>query len=145
MPLGILASAVACDLGARVGGVNLFGIAAFYNMAVGLLISFVALVIVSVDLVTTSSGSGQRELVGTVTAALTTMTVVFALVWSVRSEGNRTGAGGWLLAAELLALAVGAVGAWLSQGVVIGRRMREPMQVWLPVTLSRSTATRPRP
>jgi uncharacterized membrane protein len=132
MPLVILGSAVICDIGARVGGVGLFGIAGFYNMAAGLLTCFVALVIVLVDLVTASSGSGQRELVGAVGFAMAVMTVVFAVVWSVRSDGHRAG-NAWLLAAELAALAAGAVGAWFAQGVVIGRRMYEPIQVWLPL------------
>lgn len=136
MPLGILASAVLCDIGAQVSGFGLFGIAGFYNMAAGLMVGFVALVIVLVDLVTVSSGSAGRELVGTVSAAMIAMIGTFALVWSVRADGHRAG-GPWLLVIELGALGIGAVGAWFAQGVVIGRRMREPTQVWLPASLAR--------
>jgi uncharacterized membrane protein len=136
MPFGILASAVLCDFGARVSGVDLFGAAGFYNLAAGLIVGFVALVIVLVDLVTVSSGSACRELVGTVSATMTAMTGMFALVWSMRFEGRHV-AGPWLLVVEVAALAVGGVGVWFAQGVVIGGRMREPVQVWLPASLSR--------
>ncbi len=131
MPLGIFAAALLCDLGSMVSGRDLFGIAAFYNMAAGLLISFVALLIVLVDLVTASSRPGARERVGTVSAAMTTMTVAFAVVWTLRWEGNRAGTP-WLALFEALALAVGVVGAWFAKGVVIGGEMREPVQVWAP-------------
>ena len=58
MPLGILGSAVLCDFGAQLSGFGLFGDAGFYNMAAGLIVSFVALLIVLVDLVTEL---GQRH------------------------------------------------------------------------------------
>ena len=135
MPLGILGSAVLCDVGAQVSGFGLFGIAGFYNMAAGLVVGFAALVIVLADLVTGSSGSAGRELVGAVSATMTATVGVFALVWSVRMEGARAG-GPWLLLFEFVALAVGSVGGWFAQGVVIGRRAREPVQVWLPAGLA---------
>jgi uncharacterized membrane protein len=136
MPLGILGTAVLCDIGAQVSGFGPFGVLGFYNMAAGLSVSFVALVIVLADLVTVPSGSACRDLVGTVSATMTAMTGIFVLVWSVRAEGQRAG-GPWLLLFELFALAVGGVGAWFAQGVVIGRRTREPVQVWLPASLAR--------
>jgi uncharacterized membrane protein len=135
MPLGILASAVLCDIGAQVSGFDLFGLVGYCNMGAGLVVSFVALVIVLADLVTVSSGSASRELVGAVSATMTAMTGIFALVWSVRMGGQRVG-GPWLLLFELVALAIGGVGVWFAQGVVIGRRMREPVQVWLPASLA---------
>jgi uncharacterized membrane protein len=135
MPLGILASAVLCDIGAQVSGFDLFGLVGYCNMGAGLVVSFVALVIVLADLVTVSSGSASRELVGAVSATMTAMTGIFALVWSVRMGGQRVG-GPWLLLLELVALAIGGVGVWFAQGVVIGRRMREPVQVWLPASLA---------
>ena len=136
MPLGILGSAVLCDFGAQLSGFGLFGDAGFYNMAAGLIVSFVALLIVLVDLVTAASGSACRELVGTATGAMTAMIGVFALVWSVRTDGQRAG-GPWFLLIEVGALAVGGVGVWFAQGVVIGQRMREPVQVWLPASQAR--------
>jgi uncharacterized membrane protein len=135
MPLGILASAVLCDIGAHIGGFELFGIMGYCNMGAGLVVSFAALVIVLADLVTVPSGSASRELVGAVSATMTAMTGIFALVWSVRMEGQRVG-GPWLLLLELVALVIGGVGAWFAQGVVIGRQMREPVQVWLPASLA---------
>jgi uncharacterized membrane protein len=136
MPLGIFGSAVLCDIGAAVSGVQLFGVAGFYNMAAGLIVSFAALVIVLSDLVTVASGTSCREVVGLVSATMTATTGVFALVWSLRFEDHRAG-GPWLLLVELGALAVGGVGVWFAQGVVIGRRAREPVQVWLPASLAR--------
>ena len=133
MPLGILGSAVLCDFGAAVSGFGLFGVAGFYNMAAGLIVSFVALVIVLADLVTVPSGSACRELVGTVSAAMTAMIGIFALIWSVRVEGHQAG-GPWFLLIEIGALLVGAVGVWFAQGVVIGLRTHEPVQVWLPAS-----------
>jgi hypothetical protein len=56
-------------------------------------------------------------------------------VWSMRMEGQRVG-GPWLLLLELVALGIGGVGVWFAQGVVIGQRMREPVQVWLPASLA---------
>jgi uncharacterized membrane protein len=131
MPLAIFGAAVVCDIGSQVSGVALFGLAAFYQIAAGLIVSFVALVIVLADLVTTPSGSGSRELVGTVAGAMSAMTIGFALVWCLRTEGPHT-SGGWLLLCEVVAVLFGAAGAWFAQGVVIGRRRREPIQVWLP-------------
>ena len=135
MPLGILASAVLCDIAAHLSGFDLFGFVGYCNMGAGLVVSFVALVIVLADLVTVPSGSACRELVGAISATMTAMTGIFALVWSVRMDGQRVG-GPWLLLFELVALAIGGVGVWFAQGVVIGQRMREPVQVWLPASLA---------
>jgi uncharacterized membrane protein len=135
MPLGILGTAVLCDLGAQVSGVSLFGIAGFYNMAAGLIVGFVALVIVLADLVTVASGTACREIVAMVSATMTATTAVFALVWSLRFDNHRAGSG-WLLLVEVAALAVGGIGVWFAHGVVIGRRVREPVQVWLPASLA---------
>jgi len=135
MPLAVLACAVLFDIGADLAGFSLFGIAAYWSMAAGLLVAFVALVVMLVDLVTAPAGAGSRELVGLVSASLTSMTVLFAIVWSVRLDRNPA-LSGWLLALELIGLAAGAVGVWFAQGVVIGRRMREPVQVWLPISFA---------
>jgi uncharacterized membrane protein len=135
MPVAVLACAVLFDIGAELAGFNLFGVAAYWNMAAGLLVAVIALVVMLVDLVTAPVGSGSRELVGLVSASLTTMVVLFAIAWSVRSDRNPA-MSGWLLALELIGLAAGAVGAWFAQGVVIGRRMREPVQVWLPISFA---------
>lgn len=133
MPLGILGTAVWCDIGARISGYALFGIIGYYNLTAGLVFGFVALLIVFVELVTLPSRAANRELLGTSCAAMTAMIGIFALVWSVRADGPRAG-NGWLLAAELLALAAGGFAVWLGQGIVIGHRMREPVQMWLPTT-----------
>jgi hypothetical protein len=59
-----------------------------------------------------------------VSAGSCAMVFLFAVVWTVRAEGNATGSA-WLLLVELLALGLGVTGAWLARGWVVDRGLPE--------------------
>src|SRR5262245_19753279 len=70
LPLGILGTALLCDLGALISGVHFFGRVAFWDMGAGLLVGLLALCGLLVDLVTAPPASFARRMVGVVTLAV---------------------------------------------------------------------------
>lgn len=124
LPLGVLGSAVLSDLGALMSGVEFFGQVAHWDMAAGLIVGLLALSVLLVDLITAPPETHARRVLAKVSAGSCAMVFLFAVVWTVRAEGNATGSA-WLLLVELLALGLGVTGAWLARGWVVDRGLPE--------------------
>jgi uncharacterized membrane protein len=125
LPLGILGTALLCDLGALMSGVHFFGRVALWDMGAGLVVGLLALCGLLVDLVTAPPASFARRIVGVVTLAVASMIVLFGIVWSVRMDTRATGTGPMFLV-ELIALGAGIAGVWMARGLVIGHGLHEP-------------------
>ena len=135
LPLGILGSAVLCDLAALMSGERFFGQVGYFDVAAGLLVGLVALAGLLIDLVTAPPGSTTRRAVGIASGAVAAMVAAFGVVWSVRAERGLVGSG-WLFALEVVALAVGIT------GVCYARRREAPPPPPAPVVVRRTVPLR---
>jgi uncharacterized membrane protein len=120
LPLGMLGSAVLFDFGGLIGRFGFFAHVALWDMAAGLIASLVTVVILLVDLIPAPTGSDARRVLGTETAAVGSMAILFLIVWAERSGGDRAGNAG-LFVVEVFALAVGLAGAVLARSFVVGQ------------------------
>ena len=134
LPLGILGSAVLCDLGALMSGVPFFGRVALWDLGAGLIVGPFALCGLLVDLMTAPPHGPARRIVGTVTVAVGAMIVLFGIVWSVRADNGATGSGALVLV-ELIALGTGIGGVWTARGLVNGEGLPERTPVRRSVTI----------
>jgi hypothetical protein len=119
LPLGILGSALLVDLGALISGSQLFGAVALADIAVGLFAAGVSFCAVLIDLIIARPGGLARQVLPWVAALTGSMVVIFMVVWSVRSDGDRAPSGGTLLW-ELLALSAGIVAAIFARRLALG-------------------------
>jgi uncharacterized membrane protein len=134
LPLGILGSAVLCDLGALMSGVSFFGRVALWDLGAGLVVGLFALCGLLVDLITAPPGGSARRIVGTVTLAVGLMIVLFGIVWSVRADNGTAGSGALFLV-ELIALGSGIGGVWTARDLVNGEGLQERIPVRRTVTV----------
>jgi uncharacterized membrane protein len=117
-PLGLLTTAVIFDLIDIAGGPGVLGDVAYWNIAVGLIGGILAAVTGAVDLLAIPAGTRAKR-IGVLHAVTNTgVIVLFAGVWVVRMSASQRAAGGGLVAIELVALGVAAVGAWLGGELV---------------------------
>lgn len=117
-PLGLLVTAVVFDFIDLVGGPDVLGEVAFWNITVGLAVGLLAAVTGLVDWLAIPRDTRAKR-VGALHGLLNLgLVVVFAIVWLVRLGADGRDAGTGLFILELLALAVGSVSAWLGGELV---------------------------
>lgn len=117
-PVGLLVTAVIFDVADAVGGPRLLGQVAYWNISVGLVGALLAAVAGSFDLLALPAGTRAKRIA--LTHALVNLGVVllFAGVWVVRTGAEQRGAGGGLLAIEVVALGGLVLGAWFGGELV---------------------------
>lgn len=117
-PVGLLVTAVIFDIADAVGGPRLLGEVAYWNIVVGLVGGLLAAVAGAFDLLAIPSGTRAKRVA--IIHALVNLGVLllFAGVWAVRMNAERRGAGGGLLAIEVVALGGLALGAWFGGELV---------------------------
>lgn len=116
-PLGLFVCAAVFDVADVVGGPRLFGEVGYWTAIAGLVAAALAGAGGLVDLWDTRTGPTRRTMV-IFNAINLAMTAIFMLACLVRAHDPQRGATGALVAAELLALAVGAVGVRLGAVLV---------------------------
>jgi uncharacterized membrane protein len=124
-PLGLFAMAVLFDLGNLLGGPDILGALAYWNIIAGLVGGVLAAVAAAIDLAFVRPGTPAKR-----TGVLNTLInmgvlIFFAVILLLRMRTVDRVAGGGLLAVEILALAAAAYGAWFG-GELVNRR---PVQV----------------
>lgn len=117
-PVGLLATAVIFDIVDAVGGPRLFGEVAYWNILVGLIGALLAAVAGAFDLLAIPAGTRAKRIAITHALVNTSVVLLFIGVWAVRSAADQRGAGGGLLAIEIVALGGLALGAWFGGELV---------------------------
>jgi uncharacterized membrane protein len=117
-PLGLLGTAVIFDLVDAAGGPRVLGEAAYWNIVAGLIGGILAAVAGTFDLLAIPSGTRAKRIAVLHAVTNTGVILLFAGVWAVRMAADQRTAGGGLLAIELVALGVAAVGAWFGGELV---------------------------
>lgn len=117
-PLGLLVTAVAFDFIDLVGGPDVLGEVAFWNITVGLAVGLLAAVAGLIDWLAIPRDTRAKR-VGALHGLLNLgLVVVFAIVWLIRLGADGRDAGTALFIVELLALGAGGVSAWLGGELV---------------------------
>jgi uncharacterized membrane protein len=121
-PLGLFTMAVLFDLGNLLGGPDILGALAYWNIVAGLVGGLLVVLAVAIDVLLARDGATKR--VG-VLQNLTNMGVLilFAVILMLRMRTPDRVAGGGLFTVELLALAAAVFGAWFG-GELVNRRRR---------------------
>ncbi|MEV6600312.1 DUF2231 domain-containing protein [Actinoplanes sp. NPDC051346] len=115
-PLGLFAIAVLFDLGNLLGGPDIFGALAYWNVVAGLLGGVMAALAGAIDLMLMPHGPAKR--VGVLrNLANVGVLILFAVTLMVRMRSPDRVAGGGLLAIEFLALVGAVLGAWYGGGL----------------------------
>ncbi|AEV81414.1 hypothetical protein ACWT_0402 [Actinoplanes sp. SE50] len=119
-PLGLFAMAVLFDLADLLGGPNILGALAYWNVAAGLVVGVLAALAGAIDVMFLRRPQARRL------GALRTLInigvlVVFAVVLMVRVRAPERVAGGGLFMIELLALGLAGFGAWFTSELANGR------------------------
>ncbi|WBB65361.1 DUF2231 domain-containing protein [Micromonospora sp. WMMD812] len=117
-PVGLLVTAVLFDVADTVGGPDVLGEVAYWNIAVGLVGGLLAAVAGAFDLLAIPAGTRAKRVALTHAAANLAVILLFAAVWAVRLNAESRAAGGALIAIEVVALAILGVSAWLGGELV---------------------------
>lgn len=117
-PIALFVTAVLFDLVDAFGGSWILGEVAYWNIVIGLVGGILAAVAGLFDLLAIPAGTRAKR-VGVIHALTNTaVLLLFAAVWAVRMSAAQRGAGGALVAIELVALAGVAVGSWFGGELV---------------------------
>lgn len=122
-PLGLFAIAVLFDLGNVLGGPEILGQLAYWNVVAGLIGGVPAALAGAVDLLYLRNGTPAKRfgvLQGLVNMGVL---VLFAVILMLRMRTPDRVAGGGLVAVEMLALGGSVFGAWYG-GELVNRRNR---------------------
>ena len=117
-PVALLTTAVIVDVIDAVGGPRVLGEVAYWNIAVGLIGGVLAALAGAVDLLAIPSGTRAKRIGVTHALINSGVLLIFAAVWAVRMGADQRGAGGALLAIELVAIGGAAAGAWFGGELV---------------------------
>lgn len=119
-PLGLFAMAVLFDLGDLLGGPEILGALAYWNIVAGLVGGVLAAMAAAVDLIFVPNGTPAKRIGVLQGLANMGVLILFAVILMLRMRTPDRVAGGGLLLVELLALAGAVLGAWYG-GKVINR------------------------
>lgn len=117
-PVALFITAVLFDVVDVVGGPDLLGEVAYWNITVGLVGGLLAASAGTFDLLAIPSGTRAKRVGLTHALANVAVILLFAAVWVVRLNADSRQAGGALLAIELVAVAGLGVSAWLGGELV---------------------------
>ena len=117
-PVALLATAVLFDVVDTVGGPDLLGEVAYWNITVGLIGGLLAAVAGSFDLLAIPTGTRAKRVGLLHAGANLAVILLFAAIWAVRLNADSRAAGGALLVVEIVALAILGISAWLGGELV---------------------------
>jgi len=111
-PLGLFAMAVLFDIGDLLGGPEILGALAYWNIVAGLVGGVLAALASAVDLIFVPNGSPAKRIGVMQGLANMGVLILFAVILMLRMRTPDRVIGGGLLLVELLALAGAVLGAW---------------------------------
>jgi uncharacterized membrane protein len=110
-PLGLFTMAVLFDTGNVLGGPDLLGVLAYWNVAAGLVGGVLVVLASAVDLMLQRNSRAKR--IGVLQNLMHMgVLILFAVILMLRTQTPDRVAGGGLLVVELIALVAAFVGAW---------------------------------
>ena len=119
-PLGLFTMAVLFDLGNVLGGPDILGVLAYWNIVAGLVGGVLVVLASAIDLAFVRDGRTKR--IGVLQNLMHMgVLVLFAVILMLRMRSPERVAGGGLLAVEVIALIAAFVGAWYG-GELVNRR-----------------------
>jgi uncharacterized membrane protein len=120
-PLGLFAMAVFFDLGNVLGGPDILGALAYWNIVAGLIGGVLAALAAAIDLMFVRNGTRAKRS-GVLLALINLgVLILFAVILMLRVRNTDRVAGGGVVAVELLALVAAVFGAWYG-GELVNRR-----------------------
>ncbi|WP_433128622.1 DUF2231 domain-containing protein [Micromonospora sp. CA-240977] len=142
-PVALLATAVLFDVIDTVGGPDLLGEVAYWNITVGLIGGLLAAAAGSFDLLAIPTGTRAKRVGLLHAAANIAVVLLFAAVWAVRLNADSRAAGGALVAIEVVAVGILGISAWLGGELVdrLGVGVDRDAGLDAPSSLRPSTAT----
>jgi uncharacterized membrane protein len=118
-PLGLFAMAVLFDMADLLGGPNILGALAYWNVIAGLLGGLVAALAGAVDVMFVRSPEARR--LGVLRGLINMgVLVIFAVILMLRVHTPERVVGGGLFAVELFALGLAVFGAWFAGQIATG-------------------------
>jgi len=117
-PLGLFSMAVLFDVGNLLGGPDLLGALAYWNIVAGLLGGVLTALASAIDLIFVPGGTPGKRIGVMLTLVNMGVLVLFAVILMVRMRTPDRVAGGGLLAIELVSLAAAVYGAWFGGELV---------------------------
>ncbi|MGC4886415.1 DUF2231 domain-containing protein [Micromonospora sp. NBC_01392] len=117
-PVALLVTAVIFDVVDTVGGPDLLGEVAYWNITVGLIGGLLAAVAGAFDLLALPTGTRAKRVGLLHAGANIAVILLFAAVWAVRLNAESRNAGGALIAIEVVAVAILGISAWLGGELV---------------------------
>jgi len=118
LPLGLFIAAVIFDATYLWRGASAFAVAAYWNIAAGVVGGLLAAVFGLVDWLAIPAGTRAKRIGLLHGGANVLVVLTFALVWWGRGETLNLGASNPQFAVEVVALAIGAVAGWLGGELV---------------------------
>ncbi|MCA2214532.1 DUF2231 domain-containing protein [Jidongwangia harbinensis] len=121
-PLGLFAIAVLFDLGNLLGGPDMLGALAYWNIVAGLIGGVLVVLAGAIDVLFVSGGAAKR--IGVLQNLMNMgVLILFAVILMLRMRTPDRVAGAGLFTVELLALAAAVFGAWYG-GELVNRHRR---------------------
>jgi len=121
-PLGLFTMAIFFDIGNNLGGPDILGSLAYWNIVAGLLGGMLVVLAGAIDLLFVRGSAAKR--VGVLRNLMNMgVLILFAVILMLRMRTTDRVAGGGLLAVELLALVGAVFGAWYGGELVNRRRV----------------------
>ncbi|MEV0006315.1 DUF2231 domain-containing protein [Micromonospora sp. NPDC050980] len=117
-PVALLVTALIFDVVDTVGGPDLLGEVAYWNITVGLIGGLLAAAAGAFDLLALPTGTRAKRVGLLHAAANIAVILLFAAVWVVRLNADSRAAGGALIAIEVVAVAILGISAWLGGELV---------------------------
>ncbi|HET8661931.1 MAG TPA: DUF2231 domain-containing protein [Micromonosporaceae bacterium] len=118
LPLGLFVTAVVFDLVDILGGGEVFGEVAYWDIAAGLVGAALAAPFGSLDWLNIPQGTRAKRIGLLHGGANLLVALVFLVVWLVRQAEPAHAAGGGLFVVEILAIGLASVAAWLGGELV---------------------------
>lgn len=120
-PLGLFAMAVMFDAGNVLGGPQILGALAYWNIVAGLVSGVLAGLASAIDLVFVRSRTPAKRMGVLLVLINMGVLILFAVILMLRMRTPDRVAGGGLLAVELLSLVAAVFGVWYG-GELVNRR-----------------------
>ncbi|KOX05491.1 DUF2231 domain-containing protein [Micromonospora profundi] len=117
-PVALLVTAVLFDIVDTVGGPDLLGEVAYWNITVGLIGGLLAAAAGTFDLLAIPTGTRAKRVALLHAGANVAVILLFAAIWVVRLNADSRAAGGALLVVEVVAVAILGISAWLGGELV---------------------------
>src|SRR6266536_82380 len=120
-PLGLFTMAILFDIGNLLGGPDILGALAYWNIVAGLIGGVLAGLALAIDLVFVRNRTRAKRMGVLLVLINMGVLILFAVILMLRMRTPDRVAGGGLLAVELLSLAATVFGAWYG-GELVNRR-----------------------